>query len=95
MTAYVIARVDVTDPDQYEQYKKLTPAAVGASGGRFIVRGGATETLEGAEETRRIVMIEFPDMDAARAFYDSPAYREARAVRAGAADMHMLAVEGA
>lgn len=94
MTAYAVVHVDVTDPDQYEKYKKLTPAAIAAHGGRFLVRGGEAETLEGEPETRRIVVLEFPDMESARTFYDSPQYREARAVREGAADMHMVIVEG-
>ncbi|WP_419841835.1 DUF1330 domain-containing protein [Candidatus Poriferisodalis sp.] len=94
MTAYVITRVEITDPDQYEKYKALSPAAAAASGGRFIVRGGESFTLEGPEEDRRIVVLEFPDMDSAKAFYDSEQYRHAREVRAGAADMQMMAVEG-
>lgn len=95
MVAFAIVRVDVTDPEQYDKYKLLTPAAAAAFGGKFIVRGGPSETLEGEEETRRVVVLEFPDMDSARRFYDSPLYREARAVRAGAADMQLVIVEGA
>ena len=95
MVAYAIVRVDVTDPEQYEKYKQLTPAAAAAFDGRFIVRGGPSETLEGEEETRRIVVLEFPDMHSARSFYDSPLYREARTVRAGAAEMQLVIVEGA
>jgi uncharacterized protein (DUF1330 family) len=95
MTAYLIARVEVTDPVQYEEYKKLTPAAMEAAGGRFIVRGGEHETLEGEAETRRLVVAEFETMDAARAFYDSVLYRQARAARDGAAKMQMVIVPGA
>lgn len=95
MAAYVITRVNVTDPEQYEKYKALSPAAVAESGGKFIVRGGESETLEGPEEDRRLVVLEFPDMDSAKAFYDSEKYRHARDVRAGAAEFHMVAVEGA
>ena len=95
MTAYLIARVEVTDPVQYEEYKKLTPAAMEAAGGRFIVRGGEHETLEGEEETRRLVVAEFETMGAARAFYDSVLYRQARAARDGAAKMQMVIVPGA
>ena len=94
MPAYVIARVNVTDPDQYENYKALTPGAIAAHGGRFIVRGGATEILEGEAEDRRVVVIEFPSMDQARTFYHSPEYREARAARAGAAEAQLLLVDG-
>lgn len=95
MTAYVIARVNVTDPDQYAKYKLLTPAAIEAHGGRFIVRGGEHQVLEGAPDDRRIVVLEFATSDDARAFYDSPEYVHAREVRAGAAEMEMTLVEGA
>lgn len=95
MTAYAIVRVEVTDPDRYEEYKALTPAAVSAFGGRFIVRGGEAETLEGPPEPRRIVVVEFPDLDAARACFESPQYAEAKAKRVGAAEMEMLIVDGA
>jgi len=95
MAAYLIVRVDVTDPEQYDKYKLLTPAAIEAGGGKFIVRGGAHESLEGPDDPRRIVVLEFPTADMARAFYDSPEYTHARDVRAGAAEMHMTLVEGA
>ncbi len=94
MTAYAIVRVRVTDPEQYQKYMALSPGAIEAHGGRFIARGGATEILEGEPDDQRVVLVEFPSMEAARAFYDSPQYREAREVRAGAAEMHMLIVEG-
>lgn len=95
MAAYIIARVRVTDADQYGQYKLLTPAAIENHDGKFIVRGGDHEVLEGAADDRRIVVLEFPTTDAARAFYDSPEYVHARAVRDGAAEMEMVVVEGA
>ena len=94
MTAYAIVRVKVTDPEQYKHYMALSPGAIEAHGGRFIVRGGATEVLEGDGDDRRMVVVEFPSMDAARTFYDSPEYREARAAREGAAEMEMIIVEG-
>ena len=95
MTAYLIVRVEVTDPVQYEDYKKLTPAAMEAAGGKFIVRGGEHETLEGEHETRRIVVAEFETAEAAKAFYESTLYVEARRVREGAANMQMVVVQGA
>ena len=95
MAAYIIARVRVTDADQYGEYKLLTPAAVAGHGGTFIVRGGEHEVLEGQPDDRRIVVLEFSTSDDARTFYDSPEYIEARAVRAGAAEMEMVLVEGA
>jgi len=95
MAAYLIVRVEITDPERYDRYKLLTPAAVAAHGGRFVVRGGPSEVLEGPPEDRRLVVLEFPTAEDARSFYDSPEYREARDVRAGAADMQMVLVEGA
>lgn len=94
MAAYVIAIVEVTDPVKYEDYKKLTPGAIAKHGGRFVVRGGASATLEGDWRPGRIVVIEFPSLDAAKRFYDSPEYLEARRARAGAAAMQLIAVEG-
>ncbi len=94
MTAYAIVRVTVTDPEQYQKYMALSPGAVEAHGGKFIARGGATEVLEGEDEDRRVVLLEFPSMEAARTFYDSPEYLEARAARAGAAEMQLVIVEG-
>ncbi len=95
MAAYLIVRVNVTDPEQYEKYKLLTPAAVAANGGKFIVRGGRHEALEGPADDRRVVVLEFEDYASAKAFYDSPEYVEARRVRAGAAEMAMTLVDGA
>lgn len=94
MVAYVIATVEVTDPVKYEDYKKLTPGAIAKHGGRFVVRGGASATLEGDWLPGRIVVIEFPSLDVAKRFYDSPEYGEARRARAGAATLRMIAVEG-
>jgi uncharacterized protein (DUF1330 family) len=94
MAAYVLVRVRVTDAEQYAKYKLLTPAAIEKHGGRFLVRGGNHETLEGAPDDRRMVVLEFETVEAAKAFYDSPEYRHARDVRDGAADMDMTVVEG-
>ncbi len=94
MTAYIIARVKVTDPRKYENYKALTPAAVEAAGGRFVVRGGRLKTLEGDPEHRRVVVIEFPTFEDAEAFYRSPLYEAAKAEREGAAEGQLVIVEG-
>ena len=95
MPAYLIARVDVTDPEKYESYKERTPAAVAKFGGRFLVRGGDLVTLEGPAETRRIIVIEFPSLQRAQAFYESEDYQAAKKFRDGAAEAQFLAVEGA
>jgi len=95
MPAYIIARVDVTDPEKYKGYTALTPGAIAAHGGRFVVRGGELTTLEGADETRRVVVIEFPDVATAKTFWNSPEYGEAKAKRANAADMQAFIVDGA
>jgi uncharacterized protein (DUF1330 family) len=94
MPAYVIVESDVTDPAKYEGYKKLTPGAIAAHGGRFIVRGGRTAVLEGDWQPKRIVVIEFPDFERAKKFYDSPEYRAARQAREGAAKLDMILAEG-
>jgi uncharacterized protein (DUF1330 family) len=95
MAAYVIVDADVSDPERYKGYMALSPAAIAAAGGRFIVRGGRHETLEGDWTPSRVVVIEFPTYDAARAFYDSALYVEARGRRAGATrKFNMIVVEG-
>ncbi|MCG5239826.1 DUF1330 domain-containing protein [Azospirillum doebereinerae] len=94
MPAYVIADIKVTDTVAYESYKALSPNAVAVNGGRFLSRGGETAVMEGNWQPNRVVILEFPDMAAARAFYDSPEYRAARAARAGAADFNMIIVDG-
>lgn len=93
--AYVICDIEVTDPAAYEEYKKLSLPAVEKHGGRFVVRGGATEVLEGDRRPNRIVVLEFPSVEAARTWYDSPDYVEARRVREGAAQGSFILVEGA
>ena len=92
--AYVIVDIDVTDPERYAAYRELAARAVEAAGGRYLARGGATEVLEGDRVPHRTVILEFADMQAARAWYDSPAYLEARSLRAGAAVGSFIAVEG-
>ena len=93
MTAYWIAHVTVTDPQAYQGYQALAPAAFAAHGARFLARGGAAETLEGPPLDRHVV-IEFPTLEAARACYHSAAYQTARARRDGACVAHVVIVEG-
>jgi uncharacterized protein (DUF1330 family) len=92
--AYVLADIDVTDPDAYEDYKRLSTEAAELYGARFLVRGGAVQRLEGDREAHRVVLLEFEDEAAARRWYDSPEYAEARAVRQRAADSSLLLVSG-
>jgi uncharacterized protein (DUF1330 family) len=95
MAAYVSAQVNVTDPQKYQEYVKLAGPAGAKYGGKFLVRGGAITALEGKNPYERIVINEFPDVEAAKRFYHSPEYQAARAKRIGAADFHMIIVEGA
>ena len=80
MPAYVIALLDVFDPAAYERYKAAAPPTVTAAGGRYLARGGES-TLEGSHDGRRVVILEFPSVDAARAWHQGSAYAEARAIR--------------
>jgi uncharacterized protein (DUF1330 family) len=94
MPAYVIVETDITDPEQYEQYKAASPAAIAAGGGRFLVRGGELATLEGDWHPSRLVLLEFPDLQAAKHWYESDVYQEAKKLRAGAAGFRAVAVQG-
>jgi uncharacterized protein (DUF1330 family) len=94
MAAYVIAEIDVTDPARYEEYKRLAPAAIAAHGGKYLVRGGAAELLEGERMAGRTVILEFPTLEDARRFYHSEQYAAAKRARAGAARFNLLLVEG-
>lgn len=94
MPAYVIAQIEVTDPDRYERYKPLAAAAVEKYQGRYVVRGGAKEDLEGEWPVPRLVILEFPSMQAARDWYRSPEYARAKEARAGGGRMTLTAVEG-
>lgn len=94
MAAYLIVRVNVTNPDQYAEYMKLTPAIIEKYDGKFIVRGGDTVTLEGETETRRVVMVEFPSAEQAQACYNSAEYQAAIEIRKDAADAQFIVVEG-
>ena len=94
MSAYLLVRVDVTDWDKYKEYMKVTPGVIEKYGGRFLVRGGDVATLEGPEETYRVVLVEFSSVEKAKAFYHSEEYGEAREIRAGAANAQILVIDG-
>ncbi|WP_439938723.1 DUF1330 domain-containing protein [Nocardia sp. N13] len=91
---YVIADIEVTDPDAYEDYKRLSSAAAEKYHGRWLVRGGAIDLLEGDWEPHRLVVVEFEDEEAARRWYSSPEYAEAKAVRLRSAKSSLLLVRG-
>ena len=94
MPAYVINDMEVTDPQLFEQYKKLSPPTVAQYGGRFLVRGGASHTFEGDWSPRRLVILEFPSVASAQAWIDSPEYAPARRLRQLAARSNLLVVDG-
>jgi uncharacterized protein (DUF1330 family) len=94
MAAYIIANVEITDPAGFEEYRRLVPAVIAAYGGRYLVRGGALERLEGDATLRRVVVLEFPDMARLRAFYQSPEYRPLIAMRLRTARATLFAIEG-
>ena len=94
MSAYVIASVTVKDPIRYEDYRRLVTPTLEKYGGRFIARGGRIEVLEGDWHPNRLVVIEFPSLDAARAWWHSPEYSEARAIRQATSEGTLLILEG-
>lgn len=94
MPAYVIVDVEIHDPVKYEEYKKLTPGSIASFGGRFIVRGGQTNLLEGDWNPKRVVVVEFPDMEKAKAWYASPEYQAAKKIRQEASTGNLILVEG-
>jgi len=94
LTAYVIVEIDVTDPAAYEPYKKAASESIARHGGKYIVRGGKTVSLEGAPP-KRVVILEFPSLDAAKRFYDSADYQAAIQLRKKAtASSRFFIVEG-
>ena len=95
MAAYFIVEIDTVDQDLMAEYRKHTPAAVEAFGGRFLVRGDASETLEGDWQPKRLVVLEFPSVDAAKAFYHSEQYKPLLEMRKKAGHSNMVLVEGA
>ncbi len=94
MPAYIHADIEVTDAALYEGYRQQVPAVIAAYGGRFLVRGGATELLEGERTLRRQVILEFPDMARLKAFYHSPEYQVLVALRQRASKGSLIALEG-
>ena len=94
MAAYVIVDLTVTDLPTMEEYRKLVPGTLAKYGGRFLVRGGAHQTVEGDWKPNRMVVLEFPSMGQAKRWYDSEEYREPKAMRLRAGRANMIMVEG-
>ena len=94
MPAYVIADMHVSDALGYEEYKRLAPPAIEKYGGRYVARGGETIVLEGDWTPARLVILEFPSIEKAKVFYDSPEYRAAREAREGAGSFRMVLTQG-
>ncbi len=95
MSAYIIVEVSVTDPEKYEDYKKLVPPTVEAFGGKFLVRGGESETLEGDWDPGRFVVLEFDSVERAKAWWGSEQYRAPKELRQQASNARMIVVQGA
>ena len=94
MTAYVIIDIEVTDPEGYKEYVKMAPEVVKLYGGKYIVRGGQNETLEGDWQAKRLVILKFPSVVQAKNWLNSPEYASARALRHRYARTNMVVVEG-
>jgi uncharacterized protein (DUF1330 family) len=94
MPAYVIVDVSIHDPEEYEKYKKLTPATIAAFNGRFVVRGGDVTTMEGEWTPERIVVLEFPTREIATAWWHSDTYSDAKTIRQRSAHTKMIMVDG-
>ena len=94
MSAYIYGNIEIHDPALYEDYRAVVPALIAAHGGRYLVRGGAVEVLEGEGKALRQVILEFPDMASIKRFYDSPGYTAARAIRQKASTGTLVAIEG-
>ena len=94
MAAYVIADIDVQDPVRYDDYRKMVPASIAAYGGRFLARGGKVESLEGPWQPKRTVIVEFPSVERAKAWWDSDEYAPAKALRRSASQGSLILLEG-
>jgi uncharacterized protein (DUF1330 family) len=94
MPAYIIADIEITDPATFEEYRKGVPATIAAYGGRYIARGGALESLEGGWSPKRMVILEFPSMAQAKAWYGSTEYRDLLQMRLRCTKSRTVLVEG-
>jgi uncharacterized protein (DUF1330 family) len=94
MPAFLVAEIEITDPAGFEEYRKGVPATIAAYGGRYIARGGAIEALEGDWNPKRMVIVEFPSMAQAKAWYTSAEYRDLMRMRQRAARTKAVLLEG-
>ncbi len=94
MPAYVVVEIEVTEPTKYETYKQLAPASIRKYGGRYLVRGEPVETLEGKWSPKRFVILKFDSKQQAKAWWESPEYREAKLLRQACARTEMICVQG-
>jgi uncharacterized protein (DUF1330 family) len=94
MSAYVIAEIDITDPAAYEEYRKQVPGVIAKFGGKYIVRGGKVESMEGGWSPKRLAVVEFPSMDQALKFYRSADYAPLIKLRQKASKGRLVIVEG-
>lgn len=94
MAGYIIVEIDVTDPELYETYRQMAGSTVRSRGGKYLVRGGAVETLEGEWQPKRMVVLEFESVAAARAWWECEEYREPKKLRQQSASTRMILLEG-
>ncbi|HUF18149.1 MAG TPA: DUF1330 domain-containing protein [Thermoanaerobaculia bacterium] len=94
MAAYILVDIDVLDAERYEDYKRLASASIAAHGGRYLVRGGAVEILDGEWKPNRFVVLEFPSVEQAKGWRSSPEYAVAKKIRDSCARARMIVVEG-
>lgn len=94
MAAYFVVELDVHDPTGFEEYRKRVPATIERFGGRYLVRGGAVDPLEGDWLPKRVVVLEFPSREVARCWYDSEDYRELKALRFRTSRARVILVQG-
>jgi uncharacterized protein (DUF1330 family) len=94
MRSYIVVEIEIHDPATYERYKTMAPGSIAKYGGKYLVRGATTTTLEGGWQPKRFVVLEFPTADAAKKWWSSPEYAPAKALRQSCATTDMILVEG-
>lgn len=94
MSAYIVVNVTVKDPKRYEDYKILAPASIEQYGGKYLARGGRSESLEGSYKPNRMVILEFPNVDRAKAWWASTEYAKAKSIRQSCSEADLVVIEG-